>query len=93
MVNVPRCSPHLPFAYITHSRTEVLYAAMVSGYSHEHLKAVIPRTDQAIKLARSAGDRIYEGFSQCYSLAHRLYCSEHCELLSATAFMLLISFQ
>jgi len=60
------------------SRAEVLFIAMVSGYGHDHLKHTLPRADQAIKLARSAGDRIYEGFSQCYSLATRLLCAEHC---------------
>jgi len=59
------------------SRADVLFLAMVSGYGHDHLKHMLPRAEQAIKLARSAGDRIYEGFGQCYSLATRLLCAEH----------------
>ena len=59
------------------SRADLLFTAMVSGYGQDHLKHMLPRVEQAIKLARSAGDRIYEGFSQCYSLATRLICAEH----------------
>lgn len=58
-------------------RSETLYSAMASGYAPEHIRTVIERSEAAIALARSAGDRIYEGLAQCYSLAYRLYCSEH----------------
>ncbi|PVF96145.1 hypothetical protein CPB86DRAFT_523058 [Serendipita vermifera] len=66
-------------------RTETLYIAMVSGYAPEHLRSAIPRAESAITLARSAGDRVFEGFAQCHSLAHRLYCSEHLSDLSTQA--------
>ena len=61
------------------SRSETMYSAMASGYAPEHVRTIIQRGEAAISLARSAGDRIYEGFAQCYSLAYRLFCSEHCE--------------
>jgi hypothetical protein len=60
-----------------YSRCEILYSSMVSGYAPEHIRNSIQRAGESVTLARSAGDRIYEGFAQCHGLAFRLFCSEH----------------
>lgn len=50
---------HLTLAYfvILHSRAQVLFCAMVSGYDSVHVRVNIPRLEEAIKYGNSAGDR------------------------------------
>lgn len=71
--------PRLTYRLFLCSRCETLYSAMASGYAPEHIKSVVPKSGEAVTLARSAGDRIFEGFGLCYGLAHRLFCSDHCK--------------
>lgn len=42
---------------VRHSRAQVLFCAMVSGYDSVHVRANIPRLEEAIKYGSSAGDR------------------------------------
>lgn len=39
------------------SRAQVLYCSMVSGFDNIHVRANLPRLEQAIKYGNSAGDR------------------------------------
>lgn len=39
------------------SRAQVLYCAMVSGFDNIHIRANIPRLEEAVKFGNSAGDR------------------------------------
>jgi hypothetical protein len=39
------------------SRAQVLFAAMVSSFDSVHIRANIPRLEEALKYGNSAGDR------------------------------------
>ena len=39
------------------SRAQVLFCAMVSGFNNVHIRANVPRLEEAIKYGQSAGDR------------------------------------
>ena len=42
---------------ISKSRALVLYSAMVAGFDSVHIRANLPRLQEALKLGESAGDR------------------------------------
>jgi hypothetical protein len=39
------------------SRAQVLFCAMVSGFDSVHVRANLPRLEEAVKYGNSAGDR------------------------------------
>ena len=39
------------------SRAQVLFCSMVSGFDNMHIRANLPRLEQAVKYGNSAGDR------------------------------------
>jgi len=39
------------------SRAQVLFCSMVSGFDNVHIRANLPRLEQAVKYGNSAGDR------------------------------------
>jgi hypothetical protein len=43
--------------YLLRSRAQVLFCAMVSGFDSVHIRANLPRLEEAIKYGQSAGDR------------------------------------
>ena len=46
-----------------YSRAQVLFCSMVSGFDNVHIRANLPRLEQAIKYGNSAGDRCVLSFS------------------------------
>ncbi|KAJ7596782.1 dual-domain HisK/Mak2 protein kinase [Mycena floridula] len=58
-------------------RAQVLYSSMVAGFDSAHLRANIPRLEEAIKLGISAGDRIYTSFASIHCILIRFWCCEH----------------
>ncbi|KAF9473185.1 hypothetical protein BDN70DRAFT_997771 [Pholiota conissans] len=65
-------------------RAQVLFCSMVSGFDNMHIRANLPRLEQAIKYGNSAGDRIYTSFATIHTIITRFYVSEHLsELLTA----------
>ncbi|KAF8349828.1 hypothetical protein F5887DRAFT_942564 [Amanita rubescens] len=65
-------------------RAQVLFCAMVSGFDNVHVRANLPRLEEAIKHGSGAGDRIYTSLASIHALLIRLYSCEHLgELLVA----------
>ncbi|KAH9850662.1 histidine kinase [Lenzites betulinus] len=58
-------------------RALLLFSIMVSGFDNVHIRANIPRLEQAIKYGQSAGDRIYTSFSAAHLVVTRLYICDH----------------
>ncbi|PPQ67388.1 hypothetical protein CVT25_005967 [Psilocybe cyanescens] len=58
-------------------RAQVLFCSMVSGFDNVHIRANIPRLEQAVKYGNSAGDRIYTSFASIHSIITRFYVSDH----------------
>ena len=55
---VPAVSVPLPIAdFGSSSRALLLFSTMVSGFDNVHIRANIPRLEEAIKYGQSAGDR------------------------------------
>lgn len=46
-----------PLPHASSSRAQVLFCAMVSGFDSTHIRANLPRLEEAIKYGNSAGDR------------------------------------
>lgn len=59
------------------SRAQFLFSIMVSGFDNVHIRANVPRLEQAIKYGQSAGDRIYTSFSTAHLIVTRLYIGDH----------------
>ncbi|KAF8973859.1 dual-domain HisK/Mak2 protein kinase [Flammula alnicola] len=65
-------------------RAQVLFCTMVSGFDNVHIRANLPRLEQAVKYGNSAGDRIYTSFASIHTIITKFYVSEHLsELVSA----------
>ncbi|EIN13359.1 histidine kinase [Punctularia strigosozonata HHB-11173 SS5] len=58
-------------------RCRTLYVAMVAGFGPTHLRTVLPRLEEAVKLGYSAGDRAYTAFSALHVIQTRLYLGHH----------------
>ncbi|KDR85277.1 hypothetical protein GALMADRAFT_218372 [Galerina marginata CBS 339.88] len=58
-------------------RAQVLFCSMVSGFDNVHIRANLPRLEQAVKYGNSAGDRIYTSFASIHSIITKFYVSEH----------------
>ncbi|TBU58822.1 histidine kinase [Dichomitus squalens] len=58
-------------------RALLLFSIMVSGFDNVHIRANVPRLEQAIKFGQSAGDRIYTGFATAHLIVTRLYICDH----------------
>ncbi|KDQ54896.1 hypothetical protein JAAARDRAFT_196280 [Jaapia argillacea MUCL 33604] len=58
-------------------RAQVLFCGMVSGYDNVHIRANLPRLEQAIKYGNSAGDRVYTSFASIHAVMTRLYICDH----------------
>ncbi|KAF8912937.1 dual-domain HisK/Mak2 protein kinase [Gymnopilus junonius] len=65
-------------------RAQVLFCSMVSGFDNIHIRANLPRLEQAVKYGNSAGDRIYTSFASIHSIITRFYVAEHRESLLIT---------
>ncbi|TFK40893.1 dual-domain HisK/Mak2 protein kinase [Crucibulum laeve] len=66
-------------------RAQVLYCAMVSGFDNVHVRANLPRLEEAFKYGNSAGDRVYTSFASIHSILIRLYVCEHVSELIVAA--------
>ncbi|KAF8061003.1 hypothetical protein FPV67DRAFT_1673829 [Lyophyllum atratum] len=66
-------------------RAQVLYCAMVSGYDSVHIRANIPRLEDAIKYGNGAGDRVFTSFAIIHLILVRLYVCEHLSELVVAA--------
>ncbi|KAF8746288.1 hypothetical protein AX14_000082 [Amanita brunnescens Koide BX004] len=66
-------------------RAQVLFCAMVSGFDNVHVRANLPRLEEAIKYGSGAGDRIYTSLASIHTLLIRLYSCEHLDELLVTA--------
>lgn len=65
-------------------RALVLYSAMVSGFDSVHIRANLPRLQEALKQGESAGDRVYTNFATQAALETRMHIGDHLsELLFA----------
>ncbi|KAI0700426.1 histidine kinase [Cytidiella melzeri] len=58
-------------------RALLLFCPLVSGYDSVHIRANIPRLEDALKYGQSAGDRLYCSFSSLHLVAQRLYVCDH----------------
>jgi hypothetical protein len=58
-------------------RAQVLFCALVSGYDSVHIRANIPRLEQAYKYGNSAGDRVYICFANITTMSTRLFVCDH----------------
>ncbi|KAH9927462.1 histidine kinase [Epithele typhae] len=58
-------------------RALVLYVSMVSGFDNVHIRANIPRLEEAIKYGQGAGDRVFTSFSSVHLVLTRLYIGDH----------------
>ncbi|KAH6917111.1 dual-domain HisK/Mak2 protein kinase [Coprinopsis sp. MPI-PUGE-AT-0042] len=58
-------------------RAQVLYCALVSGFDNIHIRANIPRLEEALKYGYSAGDSIYTSFANIHLLCVKLYLCDH----------------
>ncbi|KAI1786301.1 histidine kinase [Ganoderma leucocontextum] len=66
-------------------RAQFLFSIMVSGFDNVHIRANVPRLEQAIKYGQSAGDRIYTSFSTAHLIVTRLYIGDHLSELVISA--------
>ncbi|KAJ3513116.1 hypothetical protein NLJ89_g3133 [Agrocybe chaxingu] len=66
-------------------RAQVLFCAMVSGFDNVHIRANLPRLEQAVKYGSSAGDRLYTSFASIHSIMTRLYVCDHLSELAPAA--------
>ncbi|KAI0307475.1 histidine kinase [Multifurca ochricompacta] len=65
-------------------RSLVMYCSMVSAYDNVHIRSNLPRLEEAIKYANSAGDRVYASLANFYSVQTRLFiCQPLDELVGA----------
>ncbi|KAI0367509.1 histidine kinase [Pilatotrama ljubarskyi] len=66
-------------------RALLLFSIMVSGFDNVHIRANVPRLEQAIKYGQSAGDRIYTSFATAHLIVTRLYICDHLSELVVAA--------
>ncbi|RPD81571.1 histidine kinase [Lentinus tigrinus ALCF2SS1-7] len=66
-------------------RALLLFSTMVSGFDNVHIRANVPRLEEAIKYGQSAGDRIYTSFSTAHLIVTRLYIGDHLSELVVAA--------
>ncbi|KAI0063199.1 STKc type histidine kinase [Artomyces pyxidatus] len=59
--------------------------SMVSGYDNVHVRANLPRLEEAAKYANSAGDRVYASFASFYTIQTKLFTCEHLDELVGSA--------
>ncbi|RDX43976.1 histidine kinase [Lentinus brumalis] len=66
-------------------RALLLFSTMVSGFDNVHIRANVPRLEEAIKYGQSAGDRIYTSFATAHLIVNRLYIGDHLSELVVSA--------
>ncbi|OSD05781.1 histidine kinase [Trametes coccinea BRFM310] len=66
-------------------RALLLFSIMVSGFDNVHIRANVPRLEEAIKYGQSAGDRIYTSFATAHLIVTRLYICDHLSELVVAA--------
>ncbi|KAF8630202.1 hypothetical protein AX15_003056 [Amanita polypyramis BW_CC] len=66
-------------------RAQVLFCAMVSGFDNVHVRANLPRLEEAMKYGSGAGDRVYMSLASIHALLIRLYSCEHLSELVVAA--------
>ncbi|KAI0757423.1 histidine kinase [Daedaleopsis nitida] len=66
-------------------RALLLFSIMVSGFDNVHIRANVPRLEEAIKYGQSAGDRIYTSFSTAHLIVTRLFIGDHLSELVVAA--------
>ncbi|GLB36534.1 putative GAF domain containing protein [Lyophyllum shimeji] len=58
-------------------RAQVMYCVMVSGYDSVHIRANIPRLQDAIKHGNGAGDRVFTSYASIHLILNRLFVCDH----------------
>ncbi|EGO02766.1 hypothetical protein SERLA73DRAFT_150394 [Serpula lacrymans var. lacrymans S7.3] len=58
-------------------RANVLFAALVAPYDNMHIRANLPRLEEALKYGHSAGDRGFTSFASIHTIITRLYVCDH----------------
>ncbi|KAH9945631.1 histidine kinase [Amylocystis lapponica] len=58
-------------------RALVLFSSMVSGFDNVHIRANLPRLEEAMKYGKSAGDKIFTSFASVHMLKTRLWVCDH----------------
>ncbi|KII94402.1 hypothetical protein PLICRDRAFT_695401 [Plicaturopsis crispa FD-325 SS-3] len=66
-------------------RAQVLFSMMVSGFDSVHIRANLPRLENALKYGNSAGDRIYTSFAAICTIQTRLFICDHISELVVAA--------
>ncbi|KAI0028278.1 histidine kinase [Vararia minispora EC-137] len=66
-------------------RSLVLFSAVVSGYDNTHIRSNVPRLEEAMKYAGSAGDRGYGSLASLYMIQTKLFTCEHLDELVTAA--------
>ncbi|KAI8983351.1 histidine kinase [Trametes punicea] len=66
-------------------RALLLFSIMVAGFDNVHIRANVPRLEEAIKYGQSAGDRIYTSFATAHLVVTRLYICDHLSELVVAA--------
>ena len=59
------------------SRVLLLYSSRIVGFDSAHLRANLPRLEEAYKYGISAGDRMYATFAAIATIDTRLYLCDH----------------
>ncbi|KAL0950689.1 hypothetical protein HGRIS_007467 [Hohenbuehelia grisea] len=66
-------------------RAQVLYCSMVSGFDNNHIRANLPRLEEAMQYGNGAGDRVYTCFAHIHSIVTRLFICDHLSELVVSA--------
>ncbi|KZT56029.1 hypothetical protein CALCODRAFT_550887 [Calocera cornea HHB12733] len=66
------------------AKYEFMYISLASGWSTEHIRANIARTESALRLSRAAGDRIYASLATLYNIQTQLFTCRHLSELVTT---------
>ncbi|KAI9509850.1 hypothetical protein F5148DRAFT_1275037 [Russula earlei] len=66
-------------------RSLVMYCSMVSAYDNVHIRSNLPRLEEAIKYANSAGDRVYVSLANFYSVQTKLFIGQPLDELVGAA--------
>lgn len=66
-------------------RAQVLFCSMISGFDNVHIRANLPRLEQAVKYGNSSGDRIYTSLASIHTIITKFYVAEHLSELVVAA--------
>ncbi|CCM01303.1 uncharacterized protein FIBRA_03352 [Fibroporia radiculosa] len=66
-------------------RALVLFSSMVAGFDNVHIRANLPRLEEAMKYGQSAGDKIFTSYASLHLIQTRLWICDHISELVVAA--------